>query len=381
MIQYVIIALLLIFYISPVFILIGSVIALTIRSEYTGSFDKNNFDKNKNNKLTYLYIGDQISESKIAERLPNWRAVAIETHPKYVDLVIATGKSLSDKRLFSIKSRLKCRMDSKQLTDKVNFHHYMKEIAPELIANTIEVTPDMVLPPGVWMIRANWGWGGKAAAVATNNDELRVIYEKFTRDNPFKAPAKIIASEYIIDPMLYFIPGQSEGYKFHLRIYMMCVVLEDGSRYLSVLRNGLIIPAHEPYSRADWSNPDVHDTHGRDNRGLGRFPRDLPNGEDLLLQIISALKKSVVPLLPKISVYTESRNGYEMLGADIMFTSSGELKIIEINDNPGLSWLSAHPEGAEAEREILDFLFGVAFSKVFYQAGNHDLEIALFPDE
>jgi hypothetical protein len=320
---------------------------------------------------TYLYIGDQIDKSVIAARLPGWQEVAIETRPKYVDFVIATGKELSDKRLFDIRGTLKCRLDSRQLTDKVNFHHYMEDIAPELIARTIDVDENTELPSGVWMIRANWGWGGRAAAVATNTDELREICKRFEADNPYRARGKIIASEYIADPMLV------DGYKFHLRIYMLCVCLADGTQTLTMLRTGLVIPAHEKYQRGDWSNADIHDTHGRDNRGLMLFPRDF-GGDEMFDKVVDALKRSVVPLLPKVRLYPESTNAYEMLGADIMFTADGQLKIIEINDTPGLTWLSAHPEGKKVEGEVLDLVFRSAVDPVFGLSSAAEADPTLF---
>jgi hypothetical protein len=326
---------------------------------HRGSHRGSHRSSQRDPRRTFLYIGEQLPVEVIRARLPDWREVSIESRPKYVDAVIASGMGLSDRRLFNIHAMLKCRLDSKELTDKVKFHTHMAIIAPDLIARTIAVDADTILPDGVWMIRANWGWGGKAAAVATTTEELRALYTRFVADNPLKVETRVIASEYIVDPMLY------NGYKFHLRIYLLIVMCADGSRYLSMLRNGLIIPAHQKYIRGDWENAEIHDTHGRDNRGLGRFPRDLPDGEALLGAVTAALKRAIVPLLPRVNLYSEAKNGYEMLGADVMFESDGTLRIIEINDTPGLTWLAAHPEGDAAREEILDFLFGGAFGRVF----------------
>lgn len=316
---------------------------------------------------TFLYMGDQIDKEKIAARLPGWREVSIDTNPKYVDLVMATGISLSDRRMFALMSNLKCRLNAKQLTDKVNFHKHMKDFAPTLIAQTYDVGPDTVLPPGVWMVRTNWGFGGSASAVATNNEEFRKLCAEFARAKV--RSNNVIISEYIYSPMLY------NGHKFHLRMYMLAIVCkQQATKKLYLLREGLIIPAQLPYVTTDWSNTSIHDTHGRDNKSLGIFPVDMPDGENLLTKVIAALT-TVTRFLPMIDVYSESQNGYELLGADIMFTEEGAVKILEVNDGPGLTWLKATGNTC-AEKKIIDFMF-IAPEEVFGIPTDKSLAILL----
>jgi len=324
---------------------------------------------NNNNTLTYVYMGDQLSTTKIAWHLPGWRRV----NPRHskgnlrVNLVIASGLDLVSRRLYSIKADMKCRLDMKLIEDKARFHKRVAEYAPELIAETRPVTPDLQMEPGdIWIVRAGWGFGGNAVAVVTSTEELINTYDKFinlrlTESNGKVSAADaakgIIASNYIDSPELF------EGRKYHLRIYLMLTVV-DGEGHLDMFTRGLIIPAELPYISGDYSNKKIHDTHGKGNPLIKVFPYGIIDQERINL-IASALKKAFVPLLPDVKVYSESPAAYELIGADIMFTAAGELKIIEINDRPGLTWLKVHPDGDDMESALLDFIFATGISRVF----------------
>lgn len=305
---------------------------------------------------SYIYIGDQLPEASVAARLPGWQRADIDTGS--ADLVIASGRGLDDKRLYKAQAFLKCHLDCPDITNKRKLYMHLAEYAPDLIPRSFIVDDSSTVAPGeTWIVRAAWGFGGRAVEIATTTEELQKIRQAFAKQKTDDT----IASEYITRPMLY------QGRKFHLRIYALLYVAADGSRTFSMLKRGLLIPAMREYKSDDWNDRDIHDTHGKGNPLLGLFPDAYiaEFGADPTDRIADALRRAVEPLMPLAKPYSESNAGFEMMGADIMFWDDGRLQIIEINDNPGLTWLAAHPAGAETGEMVLDFQFAEAIAPAF----------------
>lgn len=324
--------------------------------EPTGSYEDN---------TPLTYIVDAKYRPKYIDILKDWEEIDKKTKPAYVDFILCPsgGSSL----LYNTSAKLKARTDSLEITDKVNLHHHLAQIMPESIAKTVEITPETVLPPGaVWMIRANWGWKGRASAVATTTEELQELYRKFSVLPPdWKKPTqpRVIGSEYIMDPMLH------NGFKFHLRVQLVLTALKDGTRYLVILPGVYTIMAGKPYTTGNFQDLDIHDTHDARSGKWGSLRDDIIDGNEIYNKIVLLLRGALVPLLHLIKTYPEAENSYDVFGADIMIKSDGTPVLIELNSTPGLVDDPDNPL-PNFDDEIINAVFATAFSDVFSSAGD-----------
>jgi Tubulin-tyrosine ligase family len=235
----------------------------------------------------------------------------------------------------SSPATLKVKLDSVELTDKVRLHGYASEF-PGVLAETFEVREGSVLPAeGVpWIVRANWAWAGAGNTVVDTNDGLQEARERFSVKPDMlknRSPARVIASRYIENPMLL-----GTGHKFHARIH---VFLQMGPKLTTravILPTVYLMSSEHPYTANDWSNHEIHDTHGRYRDNFRALLEVLLGAKRLREAAFAALSKVFRAMVPRITIYPDTENAYEFFGADVMFTSDGEPIILEVNDNPGI---------------------------------------------
>lgn len=295
-------------------------------------------------RTAMIFDSGELDLSKLRKALDGWEIVDTSHPPKHVDFVYADGKYLSDKRLYDVHARLKCRLQADALSDKAKLHERLMTAAPDVICETLEVREDTVLPDdGVpWIVRGNWGFAGSSNAIVRNTEELQAARARLMEQpKAAKAGSRIIMSKYIDDPMLL------DGHKFHVRMNIMIVVLADGEkRAYANTGDEEIFMAKKPYVKKDYEDGDIHDTHWvKDSTEFSRpFPAALgAEGMRLRDAAHAALRQAIEACLPDIRNYPEARNGYEIFGADLMFTAAGEPKILEINFKPGLEQIQPDP--------------------------------------
>lgn len=145
-----------------------------------------------------------------------------------------------------------------------------------------------------------------------------------------------VLQEYLADPLLF--KDKDANYKFHIRHYY---IFRHGPKPSFYLKKGLIATGLKPYIKGDWQNKDIHDTHfhGHDGR---LFPSELNLTAQQTTQIykqITELYKIIDNYLKKhAKCYKEYKYCFEIFGADLMITNDYKIKILELNDSPGLGY-------------------------------------------
>jgi len=321
-------------------------------------------------EYTCVVNSEWLGTDYIMSNLPNWTNVP-PSNDTHVSFTFIDGDQYSSKEMYGVSAKLKYRLDCKKLMDKAQLHKILSKEAPDTICKTIFVTDKTKVSPGeVWMVRSNLGHVGSKSVAVDNTKDLIKLYRRWNRGRDV-----IMASEYIAKPMLYL------GKKFHLRVYIIVFIPEGTKqRRAWMLKESFLIPALENYAAVNWSNKNIHDTHGFGNPNVKVFPRDALEILDtprLCKNMVNMLTEVFQIMVNSVENYPESTNGYELFGADVMFTDSGAPKLIEVNSSPAVNLLRDNTGRGVLNDNIFQALLATAFTEVFYPAGNPQLVVNL----
>lgn len=305
--------------------------------------------------FTYILDTNLLTADDVARYLPadQWTNVPVAEATE-VDLAFII--SMPDHRptkSMDISARIRYRLSADELTDKVRFHQHMAGLHPRNIARSFEMHPFSRIPTDggrdpVWIVRANWGWKGSANVIVHNTDELRDAYKKLARDER----SRVLMSEYIVDPRL------RDGRKFHARVVVIAGVISDGK---TIRRTAVMLPlveliiAAKPYTKENFTDTDVHDTHYGPEAGHGF----LEPTEQLYKDTVECLRGVFTDLLPLVDKYPESPAAYDAFGVDVIYLKDGTPIIMEINKLPGLGF-----DGEVHDRAINEVINGVVVAAV-----------------
>lgn len=143
---------------------------------------------------------------------------------------------------------------------------------------------------------------------------------------------RVTVQEYLVDPILFM------GKKCHLRVH----ILITSWKRIFIKPSYKILTSKLPYVNDDWGNKDIHDSHAGSTEAYFYYPRDkefLGTNDDTIGQLPDSLKEMFDTIIERVNptCFDECSFAYEVLGADIMLTSSGP-KLLEINDGLALDW-------------------------------------------
>ena len=132
--------------------------------------------------------------------------------------------------------------------------------------------------------------------------------------------------EYINDPLLV------KGRKFHIRMYYLVY-----HKQAFLYNVGQVYTAKKKFKQSDYSNKDIHDSHITGSLEGVYFPDSFKLSkkikQNLHQQIIDIFTD--VKSITKVGCFPETKDCYEILGADLMITADYQVKLIEINTKIG----------------------------------------------
>lgn len=199
------------------------------------------------------------------------------------------------------------------------------------------LAPLIVKPAGVGAYK------GVGISIVNSEEELLKAKNTIAANKQWQG----IVSSYIDKPLLFY-KGE-EGYKFHLRVYM----LVTSKNTYSVFSKAHIFTAAQPYLENDYSKTRT-DSHGTSTEKDWEFSLDNTKSDftEAMLQkqglsgeVLSSLKTSVLEvcaaiwsvLQGKIETYAESDYGYEVIAPDILFDTNLKPWLLEVNRKVGLA--------------------------------------------
>ncbi len=279
------------------------------------------------------------------------------------------GAGLSSRATEQIHAKYKSRLNCLDVADKVRLHALLQadpEMA-DLIAPTVEITADDIMPDGTlreglalpcrklagekasfsvdaagpWIMRANWGWKGAASGVAVDKQGIVEWYKKLShRPNDIggrpRGIPRIIASDYIQDPLMY------QGYKFHVRLYVVAYVIGrvNPERGAILCKTMFVVPGGVKWHAGDWGNESMHDSHWDRNEGIIKvIGEGVPDHEIMTDRVIELMRKVFCqggPVLESLKLYPECDAACEVFGLDVMLRRDFTPVLIEVNDRPGV---------------------------------------------
>ena len=180
-----------------------------------------------------------------------------------------------------------------------------------------------------WIFKPVGGFGGAGIETFERFDDFKNYTKLIMNRKDFgkrKESNLWVLQEYISNPLLY------KGRKFHLRSYYL--VHHDKYYFYNLSQ---VYTAEKEFKKKNYDDRKVHDTHIK-----GSIPGVyFPSSFNLKKKDIETIQGRIIDLfqrannLSKTKCFDETKDCYELLGADLMITDKLEVKLLEINTKIG----------------------------------------------
>jgi len=190
-------------------------------------------------------------------------------------------------------------------------------------------------------LKASDGFSGSGITVVDSIEEVKKFIEMYKPTGKFKG--------WILQDALEDI-ATFQGYKFHLRLWIV-IVIRNGVISIYINNYYFFVLSKKPYDKTKLKDEDIYNTHEYRNSKNNFFPMELPDdwtaadAQNAIKEInktFTSIFKHQHDFLPDWKV----KNGFEILGADIVFDTKHKMYILEINSKTGMtqSYVTLLPE-------------------------------------
>jgi predicted ATP-grasp superfamily ATP-dependent carboligase len=313
------------------------------------------------------YIPEQIQNDIFANRL-NWNKIPDSkinkstinfvylddlyyTNPSYYSIKCTAKNIVNDeKRAVSLKNNFVTTMMNDPIGQKYILPHhvidlYEHELTKQSLVSYLNLKKisELFTKNAIYIFKPVTGMSGKGIKIIDTYEKLINYIQYIKQKNikqwqrykdPNKAPMRVwVLQEYLTNP-LTVKKRDGKSYKFHIRHYYLYQPKAIGKSYYYDM--GEIATARAPYVKGHWDNKLIHDTHFyEDDDEL--YP-DFLKLSPLHKQSIDTQISEVYSIINKYNnaqCYNDSKYCFEIFGLDIMLTDDYQLKVIEVNANPG----------------------------------------------
>lgn len=174
----------------------------------------------------------------------------------------------------------------------------------------------------IWILKPVTGFAGTGIQFITSYDQY-IDYVRTFENNKSMTWAFV---NYIKDLTLI------DGYKFHLRVPL--IYYNKNGYYAS---KSMILTAKEKYSKKDWINRNIHDSHYSSSYSKTLlYPQDLDIPDEHKIKInnqIKKISKYVILTLNNIGIecWPKTERCFEIIGLDLLIDDNYNLWLLEIN--------------------------------------------------
>lgn len=204
-------------------------------------------------------------------------------------------------------------------------------------------------------LKASDGFAGSGNKVVDSVEEVKEFVEQYKPTKEFKG--------WILQDALE-MTATIQGYKFHLRIILVAVVrARKTSIYIS--RYHTFVLSGSKYDVGRLKEEEIYNTHKKRNTQNMFFPMERPDGwtiEDAQtgMNAITRHLQSIFKHHHMFQPDWKVKNGYELLGVDILFDQKHHPYILEINQK-----MAFYPSQTIFLPEVLHLGLGGAPMKLF----------------
>jgi len=282
----------------------------------------------KNTYALYPIYSNKDMLIKTLEKRGNWKQAE---EGESIDFIYTEGRYRYDKKLYNIQSLLKNQIrDDIFFIKKDKLYNSLTPSEKDYLLEThifnnkeIEKIEAKFDGEKIWIAKPSKGFAGRGLKITKNYQDLvkHLKVNKQYKDWSLQA--------YIKEPTLY------NNRKFHIRFY----ILVDCENNYYLFKYGLVALARELYTLTDFDNDKIHDTHFNTTKEELYYPNILGNDLEKIEKIDNKVREIIKDVKNKaehINCYPESKNGYEILGMDIMLDDEFKIKLLEINNNISL---------------------------------------------
>ena len=269
---------------------------------------------------------------------------------KTLNWIYFSSKFLKKKLLYDIISDTISTIifEKPNIFNKYHLHQIVKNnnkkiykkyfVSQQLIKSNSDI--DKFMKKGnLYIVKPISGSGGIGVKVFNNSDKLKKYIADFKITNMEKRKLlktklikEWIIEDYIQKPLLI------NGKKFHIRV--LCLIFIENNNILFYLFDQFFIYTAAKNYTLNNLNKNVHNSHIRTNNELKKAinqynklnPEILKNIKDQIIYLCKYIKT----LLPIMKCYPESKNCFQYIGFDFMVTNNYQVKLIEINQRPGI---------------------------------------------
>jgi hypothetical protein len=348
--------------------------------------------KSKNIKKNYTYLikheflekKDLVTNTKKIDRFKqelkkrgNWIEFNLKGPSKHIDFLYTDGKYMVDKSLYNysktLSSRVDMATDNHSISDKYKLLENLKKtnidpkhLLDQYFVNLYDLYSEKDLSTyletnykklfdkyKVMIFKPIHGVKGQDMETFDDFDKFKNFtikmitkmtpklnninieeYSKLGIEKRYQVyNIEWVLQEYVIDVLLY------NDHKFHMRTFFVYYKTDQRSKKGFLLDNMWSFTAKKPYTKSDFGNKDIHDTHFKNSEVGIDFKDNITNliGKEnsahVMNQIIHIFKN--VFKIINAPCYQESKQCFQIFGCDLMITADLTVKIIEANYMPG----------------------------------------------
>jgi hypothetical protein len=305
------------------------------------------FNKNTNKEKTYIVMSPYIQNPQIYFD-NNWKQM--NKYTNYVDFIFIELQYKKYKKLYDINSTYKSLLNINPVfnfTNKLGLFNYVKKnntkIYDKYFMDNYEIKNNkeslnkikkLFKEYKYWIIKPTVGAKGFGIKIFDDYVKCEKYISNFNKKYSYKE-SKWVIQKYIDNPLLI----KKYNKKFHLRINFL-VTLIDGNINLYIFNHYTFFLSYKKFTLKTLSKK-VHDTHQKSTKKSesGVYPKYFTEmyGLDKTKKIDKKIKElfSYIKTQLKINCFKESKHCFKFYGADVMITNDFNVKLLEINGNPG----------------------------------------------
>jgi hypothetical protein len=226
-----------------------------------------------------------------------------------------------------------------------------------------------------WYIKIVNEFAGKGNFIISSFNEFKELINKLkNKKATLKKGTKIsenadnlIINRYIESPLLF------DKKKFHIRMLYIVYVNSKKTIKSYLSKYGFIWTAKDDYNDSPeyYYDTKIHDSHSSSTKTDYLFPTDFEkvfgkNKTNLVMDKILNIFRFIANVqINNISNFPNAKNGYNILGADLIIDSDFNVKILELNNKTGL-----YTKKRDTNVFITNYLYGNIYNEIITDVFN-----------